>query len=68
MTELGPFHCPKCNAGYEGYHRCPAGSDRVEYECIDCNEHVNRETHQLDVDGVAPARCAECTFERMAET
>jgi hypothetical protein len=67
MTELGPFHCPNCNEGYDDYHRCPEGSDRVAFECIDCESYRNRETHQLDVEGVTPQRCTECTLARMAE-
>lgn len=59
-------HCPDCGQGYRGYHRCAEGTDRVEFTCSDCEEHIDRERHQMDVAGVPPARCASCTMERMA--
>lgn len=66
MTD-GTYHCPNCSDGYDGYHECTDGTDRVEFTCTDCGEHVNRERHQMDVRGIAPKRCASCTLGRMAE-
>lgn len=65
--ETGTYHCPNCRSGYDGYHECPDGVDRVEFNCRDCDEHVNRERHQMDIKGIAPRRCATCTLNRMAE-
>jgi peptide subunit release factor 1 (eRF1) len=65
--QCGTYHCPNCHTGYEGYHKCPEGSDRVKYTCDDCGKHVNRETHQMEIVGVPPSRCVSCTFDRMAE-
>jgi len=59
--------CPYCETAVDGYHRCDAGSDRVAYVCSDCGDEVGRDTHQMDITGVAPSRCAQCTFERMGE-
>jgi len=67
QTEHGTYHCPNCRRGYDGYHKCPDGVDRVEFECSDCGEHVNRERHQMDIEGIAPRRCATCALNRMAE-
>lgn len=67
QSSQGTYHCPNCRQGYDGYHECPEGTDRVEFTCIDCDEHVNRERHQMDVEGLAPQRCANCTLGRMAE-
>lgn len=66
-TPRGTYHCPACRRGYDGWHHCPEGPDRVEYECIDCEEHVNREQHSMDIDGIVPSRCSSCTLARMAE-
>jgi hypothetical protein len=63
----GTYHCPSCRSGYDGYHRCPDGPDRVEHECIDCGEHVNRQAHDMDIEGIAPKRCFSCTLGAMAE-
>jgi len=38
---------------------------RVEFECIDCGEHIERERHQMDIPGMTPQRCTSCTFDRM---
>ena len=57
--------CPSCGAFVSGYHRCEAGSDRLAFECIDCREPQDRDAHQMDIVGIAPARCASCTFEKM---
>jgi len=38
----------------------------VEFECIDCGEHIERERHQMDIAGMTPKRCSSCTFDRMA--
>lgn len=65
--DTGTFHCPNCRDGYDGYHRCPEGEDRVQFVCKDCDELVNRERHQMDVEGIAPSRCATCALNRMAE-
>jgi hypothetical protein len=56
------FQCPNCGFGYGGYHECLGGPDRVEFECIDCGDHVNREAHELDIDGLTPQRCVSCTL------
>lgn len=40
---------------------------RVEFECIDCGEHIDRERHQMDIPGMTPQRCTSCTFDRMGE-
>lgn len=68
-SERGSYHCPNCRQGYDGWHHCDEGRDRVEYECIDCGEHVNREEHHngFDINGMVPSRCASCTLRRMAE-
>lgn len=65
--DTGTYHCPYCGSGYDGYHKCPEGKDRVEFVCSDCDEHINRDRHQMDVVGIAPERCATCTLDRMAE-
>jgi len=62
---IGPFHCTACRSGYDGYHRCPEGEDRVVFVCTDCGELKNRAVHQMDVEGIRPSRCVSCTFERM---
>jgi hypothetical protein len=62
----GTYHCPDCGEGFVDYHRCSQGSDRVGSVCSDCSEAVNRETHQLDIEGIAPGRCTSCTFDKMA--
>lgn len=67
MTDHGTYHCPNCRTGYDGYHKCKKGPDRVEFTCNDCGEHTNRERHQMDVEGLTPQRCASCTLNRMAE-
>lgn len=67
QEDTGTYHCPSCRSGYDGYHECPDGPDRVEFTCSDCGEHVNRERHQMDVEGIPPKRCATCTLGRMAE-
>ena len=59
--------CPNCGNFVSGYHECDAGSDRVAFECIDCHETIDRTTHQMDITGIAPRRCATCTLEAMAE-
>jgi len=64
----GTYHCSNCRHGYDNYHECPDGPDRVEFECTDCEDHINRETHHMDVQGLAPQRCADCTLETMAES
>lgn len=38
---------------------------RVEFDCMDCGEHIERERHQLDIPGLTPQRCTSCTFDRM---
>jgi len=40
---------------------------RVEFECIDCGEHIERERHQMDIPGMTPQRCTPCTFDRMGK-
>ncbi|MFB6198258.1 MAG: hypothetical protein ABEI52_08345 [Halobacteriaceae archaeon] len=40
---------------------------RVEFECTDCGEHIERERHQMDKPGMTPSRCTSCTFDRMGE-
>jgi hypothetical protein len=57
--------CPYCGDFVSGYHYCPEGEDRVAFECIDCHEEQNRDAHQMDINGMAPQRCAQCTFARM---
>lgn len=37
----------------------------VEFDCIDCGEHIKRERHQMDIPGMTPSRCTSCTFGRM---
>lgn len=39
----------------------------VEFDCVDCGDHIERERHHMDVPGLTPARCNSCTFDRMAE-
>jgi len=39
----------------------------VEFECIDCGDHILRERHKMDIDGLTPKRCTSCTFDRMSE-
>jgi hypothetical protein len=63
----GTYHCPGCGNGYDGYHCCSNGPDRVEFSCNDCGEHRNRKVNQMDVEGLTPQRCASCTLDRMAE-
>jgi len=66
-SAVGTYHCPYCENGYDGYHKCSEGTDRVEFTCMDCDEHVNRDRHSMDIEGIAPSRCASCTLDRMAE-
>lgn len=40
---------------------------RVEFDCIDCGEHIERERHNMDIPGLTPSRCTSCTFDRMAK-
>lgn len=40
---------------------------RVEFECTDCGEQIERERHQMDIPGMTPQRCTSCTFDRMGE-
>lgn len=61
----GTYHCNDCNEGYDGYHDCDWGDDKVEFVCNDCGEHINREVYDTDIEGVTPQRCASCTLERM---
>lgn len=37
----------------------------VEFTCIDCGEHIKRERHQMDIAGLTPQRCTQCTFDQM---
>jgi hypothetical protein len=67
MDELATYHCNACGGGYDGYHRCPAADDRVEFTCIDCGEHKNREASDMEIVGVAPQRCWTCTLNKMAQ-
>jgi len=39
----------------------------VEFTCIDCETHIRRKRNQMDIDGLSPKRCVQCTFDRMAE-
>jgi len=64
---IGAVKCENCRDWFEGYHRCSAGSDRVQFVCSDCDENIARETHDMDVKGLVPQRCATCTLDRMAE-
>lgn len=66
-SNAGPYHCPDCRLGFEGYHYCEVGEDRVGYVCSDCGEVVNRTAGSIDIEGIAPSRCGSCTFARMAE-
>lgn len=38
---------------------------RVEFECTDCGEQIERERHQMDIPGLTPQRCTSCTFNKM---
>lgn len=38
----------------------------VEFTCIDCDEHIKRGRHQMDIAGLTPQRCTQCTFDKMA--
>ena len=59
--------CPSCGEFVSGYHRCEADRDRVAFECLDCGETIDREAHHMDVSGLTPQRCAQCTLDAMAE-
>jgi len=59
--------CPYCGMVVADYHHCDAGSDRVAFECSDCGDTIGRDTNQMDISGVAPARCVQCVFARMGE-
>jgi len=63
----GLYHCPACRQGFEGYHYCDEGKDRVGYVCNDCGEIVKRTIGGMDIEGIAPKRCGTCTLDRMAE-
>lgn len=41
-------------------------TDRIQFTCKDCGKEVDREPNSMDIDGIAPVRCAECTMKRMA--
>jgi hypothetical protein len=68
MSEDDTYHCSNCGGGYDEYHECPDGPDRVEFTCIDCDDHKNREVHQMDIAGIPPKRCASCTLRRVPES
>jgi hypothetical protein len=40
-------------------------SERIQFVCKECGEEVDREPHQMDVDGLTPCRCASCVMEMM---
>lgn len=65
--DTGLYHCPGCLAGFEGYHECEDGPDRVAFQCSDCHEVVKRPAGGIDIEGIAPQRCGSCTLDRMAE-
>jgi len=43
-------------------------ADRIQFTCKDCGKEVDREPHSMDIDGLTPVRCAECTMEQMARS
>jgi hypothetical protein len=45
------YHCPDCENGFRGYHRCSDGTDRVAYTCSDCQKVVYRTVGGLDIEG-----------------
>lgn len=55
-------------AGEECIH-CGKESDRerLQYTCIDCGKDVDRYPHHMDIEGITPSRCTQCTFDRMGE-
>jgi len=59
--------CPSCGTFVSGYHECDTGSDRVAFECLDCQEVIDRDTHKMDITGIAPRRCVMCTVARIGE-
>lgn len=64
----GTYHCPDCRSGFDGYHECPDGRDRVGYVCVDCGEVVKRTTTDgIDIKGIAPKKCGSCTLTAMAQ-
>ena len=66
--DTGLYHCPACRQGFEGYHYCDEGKDRVGYVCNDCGEIVKRTvTDDIDIEGIAPKRCGSCTLTAMAQ-
>ena len=60
------YHCPDCESGFRGYHRCPDGHDRVAHICADCEKVVYRTVSAIDIEGIAPERCGSCTLDAMA--
>jgi DNA-directed RNA polymerase subunit RPC12/RpoP len=40
---------------------------KVEYDCIDCGKHVERELNALDRGDLTPSRCVSCVLDRMVE-
>lgn len=52
---------------FVSYEHVEETSDRIQFTCKDCGKEVDREPHHMDVDGMTPVRCSNCTLERMAE-
>jgi hypothetical protein len=49
---------------FEGWYE----ANVVDFECIDCGEHVTRPRNDnIDIDGMTPKRCGACTLDRMGE-
>jgi len=40
---------------------------KIEYDCIDCGEHIKRELNALDRGDLTPSRCVSCVLDRMTE-
>jgi DNA-directed RNA polymerase subunit RPC12/RpoP len=38
---------------------------RVQFTCMDCGKEVDREPTDIDVPGLTPQRCFQCTLEAM---
>lgn len=37
----------------------------IEFECMDCGEHISRPERGVDLPGLTPKRCTSCTLEAM---
>jgi len=40
---------------------------KIEFDCIDCGEHIERELNALDRGDLTPSRCVSCVLDRMTE-